>query len=757
MVSCNSIWDKRHDGPIKYWADTASVLINSEQSPTGKTRHIVQSGVDAFSNLALDSLYVRGRGDVLIVSLHGALVRNDVELPRFEWLAALESRSEHKLFIADSMLFKSENLTLGWYIGNESCDLPPLIANYVKRVMYCIGADKVVFVGSSGGGYASLAISTYIDNSSVVCFTPQTNVWKFSKGHTDNLLSEAFPSFDNVEDANSSDPRRFSLIERYREPSRKNKFIYIQNSGDVGHLQTHFKPFAESLGVRLPNGRTFDQSGRFITFDYGDGHVAPPKHRLSEFLDLALEDLEEPKKEAVVSAGKTGEVWNSDFVRGSSSLLNVPPELNSYYLATDPPLRSESPNLSFNVDGVPMRVIDDVDHDHPVLQAQYMLKQLNTLRRTSDPAVEGVVRSIVARWKKVGVESRGAHFIPYLFEWNAGKQQPPWYSAMAQGQALSAVSRLYEIFPEREYLEFAATLFRSFELLPSSEQPDTPWVVDIDSSGYLWLEEYPYPGQGKCVINGHLFAAWGIYDYWRVFSNEKAYTLASAALESTKHYILQSRNRGWSSHYDLNSFFLIRNYHQTHISQMEMTYNLTGNPYFLKIADLLESDFPSYQRWGSAYLEKGAHDVFKLDNINVPSKVLESGSVVLDKATAFDFAVRTKVEEEEGVWLRLSSGELSGWWVREEPPRVFPRLCFDRHYYQRPRNVILPSGKVRHNTFNEWGSVIDLVSTSIEDPLEIAVSSRALWNGIAYYQVAVSESNTVVPAYRWIQKSECID
>lgn len=745
-----TVWDAQHDAPIYTWDSIDSSMVAIDGSNGRRTRHIVRAKGTPEDLLDVNALYVPGSSKVLLVPLHGALVRENVTLPRFEWQAALAHRPDHMLFLADTTLDHSEVLTLGWYIGTQQDDLTRKLATYIEHVAKQLGIESIVLLGSSGGGYAALSIGTYLENSCSIAFTPQTNVWDFSPGHSANLLTQAFPEYDSEKELNEAFPERFSLLERYARLPHRNRFIYFQNSGDREHVMRHKKPFAEFLGVRLPDGRTFDQSGLFETMHHGDGHVRPPKEKIDPLIDQAIRSLASPIKTPVTSAGLRGKVFDHEFNRGERSFLRVAPELNSYYLASAPPLRAEAANLSYTPDGVPLRVIDGKEYDHPVLQAQFMLKHINTLRRVGSQEHAEILAATARRLMSYAVESRGALYFPYNFEWNRGKQQPPWYSAMAQGQILSAMARLYELDPRDEYLEFSRKIYQSFLNLPDADDSKTPWVVDIDSEGYLWLEEYPHPGQGKCVINGHLFACWGLYDYWRVFESANALTLAEAALKTFKRYIWTSRNPGWSSHYDMTEFFLIRNYHQTHISQLETTYNFTDDPFFLEMADLLEGDFPSFQRGGSLYLGAGAHTLFMMDNIAVPSKVTDSKMVQLDKAIAVSFAVRTKVETADGIWLRISQGEHENWWVREEAGRAFPRLCLDKHTYSRPRRITIGTGDLTHHTFNEWASPVDIQKTEITVPVTLTIKSKALWNGVWYYELLEVPGSSLEG--RWIRR-----
>lgn len=733
-------WDNRHEVPVFEHSSIESSTISTAYA----SRNIVVAAGTPEDQLNIDSLFIPNKSDTMIVAFHGALVRKDVELPRFEWLGTLRSRPENLLFIADTSLSLHPELTLGWYIGTEEDDLTVKLARYIRHIQELLGIKRVILMGSSGGGYAALAAATLLQDSCAIAFSPQTDVFDFTPGHTKNLMKYVFPKYQTPEELAERWPERFSLVERYRASESVNRFIYFQNLGDIDHVVKHKKPFAESLGVRLPNGRTFDQSGRFISVDHGAGHVRPPTAELPKLLSEARQMLDTPVKERLRSACLEGGVLQHSFVRSPHpAFRRVPPESNSYYYGRPYPLPPESPNLKYTDDGVPLRVLEDGAYDHPVLQAQFLMKLINNYRLDPSHALMSRMDSVFERLMSQAVEAGDASYLPYLFPWHQGKLQGPWYSAMAQGQALGAVVRLYEVAPNPKYLSFADSLFRSFLKLREGSEP---WTVDIDSDGYLWFEEYPYEDHGMGVMNGHLFAVWGVYDYWRITDNNLALELASSALMTTKRYVHSYRNPGWCSHYDKTELLLIRNYHTTHINQLEMTYNLTGDAFFLNAADTFEADFPGYQGGGDVYCAAGGHLLIKTDHDVVPTQVARTEQIMLDEAAAFSFSRRTKIEMEPGVWLLISSGPHSGWWIKEEAKRVFPKGCFDKHVYKQPRKALFTPGRYSSHGFNEFGSPIDHVQTDIEAPLSVEVTAKALWRGEWYFQL-----QTEVFRNRWIQ------
>lgn len=288
-------WDNRHQAPIYEWSSLRSVVLQPQEASPGPVRHRLLASGELADRYAVESLYVPGSTDTLIVAFHGALVRKNVELPRFEWLGVLRNRPEHRLFISDTTLLDSDFLTLAWYIGNEYDDLTAKITRFVNHVAKQLAVARTVLLGSSGGGYAALAIAPSIENSNALAFSPQTEVWKFSKGHTRNLLASSFPEHSSEEELSRHQPHRFSLMARYQDLQKPSRFLYVQNSGDTEHVDTHYTPFAASRGATGPNGRTADGYGRFVSFHYGEGHVPPPRDRVGELLDTAISDIESPQ------------------------------------------------------------------------------------------------------------------------------------------------------------------------------------------------------------------------------------------------------------------------------------------------------------------------------------------------------------------------------------------------------------------------------------------------------------------------------
>jgi hypothetical protein len=147
---------------------------------------------------------------------------------------------------------------------------------------------------------------------------------------------------------------------------------------------------------------------------------------------------------------------------------------------------------------------------------------------------------------------------------------------------ISVCLRAYKLSQEERYLEVAKRAFKSFYYL-SREHPGG--VLD-DSGGHTWLEEYIVEPPNH-VLNGFIWALWGVRDY-AVFMNDKyAWELwhlcVKTLRENLGHYDL-----GFWTTYDLVKFNPGRQrtmpssiyYQNLHVVQMKAMYRLTSDPVF---------------------------------------------------------------------------------------------------------------------------------------------------------------------------------
>lgn len=166
----------------------------------------------------------------------------------------------------------------------------------------------------------------------------------------------------------------------------------------------------------------------------------------------------------------------------------------------------------------------------------------------------------------------------------------PWFSGMAQGEALSAFSRLAQITGENKYKDIADRVFASFLHTPVAGNVVDPWVATVDDDGHYWVEEYPRNPPAH-TLNGKIFAIWGLYEYYQLTEKEDVKYITQAAITTVLEYIDEFRVPEQVSYYCLDHKVQSEKYHRIHINQLSKLYDLTGRSKFSKYASLLRSDY----------------------------------------------------------------------------------------------------------------------------------------------------------------------
>ncbi|XP_041378437.1 D-glucuronyl C5-epimerase B-like [Gigantopelta aegis] len=165
---------------------------------------------------------------------------------------------------------------------------------------------------------------------------------------------------------------------------------------------------------------------------------------------------------------------------------------------------------------------------------------------------------------------------------------PGWYSAMAQGQAMSLLVRAYLSSEKKKYLRAAMEAMKLFEI--SSEQGG---VLAKFANTYEWYEEYPTT-PSSFVLNGFIYSLLGLYDLKEVASGDAALMaerLYNVGLTSLK-FMLLLFDTGSGTLYDLRHVALgvepnraRWDYHTTHINQLLQLSVIDKDPLFKTTAN----------------------------------------------------------------------------------------------------------------------------------------------------------------------------
>ena len=224
---------------------------------------------------------------------------------------------------------------------------------------------------------------------------------------------------------------------------------------------------------------------------------------------------------------------------------------------------------------------------NPIAIAQYGLGNYNLWRRTADPTRK-MKFFLAADWLCSHLEPNpsGLSVWNHHFNWEyRDTLRAPWYSALAQGQGISLLVRAHKESLDSRYIDAAQRALASFY------QPmDEGGVAFTDESGDLWFEEYIVRPPTH-ILNGFIWASWGIYDYLLATEHPSARELFSRAVRTMLHN-LDRYDLGFWSLYEQSGTRLPMVaspfYHQLHIVQLRVMHRLTHEARFAEVADRWE-------------------------------------------------------------------------------------------------------------------------------------------------------------------------
>lgn len=251
-------WDAHYKVPIVHHASLDSLQLRKHEVAVHEVTLSPELSIDFYAKLK--------PSEVLYVSLHGAVPLAAPRYPHFRRVESMKDRVDSVLCIADPTLHlhHDDAFRLGWYAGGETWDPAPALADVVQQAMQSIGARRVMFLGGSGGGFASLQLATLFPGSMAFVQDPQTDVGAYYAGHRDRLFASTWPSWEQT-DALSQHPSRFNMLHHYSTATPENFIYYRQSTSDDWHVRNHAKPFERAISD-TPGAK----SGRY-RFVYEEG------------------------------------------------------------------------------------------------------------------------------------------------------------------------------------------------------------------------------------------------------------------------------------------------------------------------------------------------------------------------------------------------------------------------------------------------------------------------------------------------------
>jgi hypothetical protein len=155
---------------------------------------------------------------------------------------------------------------------------------------------------------------------------------------------------------------------------------------------------------------------------------------------------------------------------------------------------------------------------------------------TGGPSDYPAMRQLLTELIALAADRAGGITWEYYFNFDGGS--PPWISAMAQGTALEALTRAYEAFHDRRYLQLAQRALPALATQP-------PTGVSLPTARGRRFIQYSF-APGTEIINAFLQTLIGLYDYAHVSGDALARKLFAAGSSEAQSELPEFNTGAWS-------------------------------------------------------------------------------------------------------------------------------------------------------------------------------------------------------------------
>jgi len=170
------------------------------------------------------------------------------------------------------------------------------------------------------------------------------------------------------------------------------------------------------------------------------------------------------------------------------------------------------------------------------------------------------------------------------------------YSAMAQGQALSALIRVEKEMPDN-------LVCIAIEKLCDGFITGERYGIILKSSAGIKLIETP-DQKGSVILNGWIYALWGLREAAITTQRRDIIELADNSTEALASSLHDFYDRHWS-YYDDKGRIASPFYHQLHITQLSALFEMTELAVFHNAAEILYHQYNNRLLKTRAVMKKG--------------------------------------------------------------------------------------------------------------------------------------------------------
>jgi len=275
--------------------------------------------------------------------------------------------------------------------------------------------------------------------------------------------------------------------------------------------------------------------------------------------------------------------YNNNLIQITKGNTHSGKILGKYYIDMTPAIVHYTEQIfgDFDANGVPMRGRGEFATYSPISIAQYGLILHDIWTEHKHLFDYKNVMTECLQWFE-----KNKHAFQSMYVWRNPRKgdhyplEPNWTSAMAQGEIISFYLRMYQILKDESLLETAQKAYKYMKI-----EVKDGGVCRYDEHGDLWLEEYPTNDRPSYVLNGFIYAVFGLFDLYRVTGDTEVKKDIDACILTLKKNI-HTYDAGYWSYYDHYYKELVMYYYQknVHVPQLEALFGLSKEPIFLKYA-----------------------------------------------------------------------------------------------------------------------------------------------------------------------------
>lgn len=184
----------------------------------------------------------------LMISFHGASERNRGRTP-FERTRNYKAVSKfaHQLTIIDPTIVRNESLSMGWYLGDREYPAQSVLQKFIARIIETLQAERVIFMGSSGGGFAALYFGFHHPGSIVLPIVAQTSLQKYQVNERRFFPRYCSICWPDLSEDEVAERVCVDVTKLYASKPFHNAVIYLMSPGDTRHFAHHATPFLSAV------------------------------------------------------------------------------------------------------------------------------------------------------------------------------------------------------------------------------------------------------------------------------------------------------------------------------------------------------------------------------------------------------------------------------------------------------------------------------------------------------------------------------